>query len=169
LKGSEPALNSLPVAEARTALLRCCGSSRWVEAMLSLRPFGSHEELLGAASEVWANLGESDYLEAFAAHPRIGDDVAALRARFAATAEWSAAEQAGVAGADEATLQALAAGNAAYAERFGFIFIVCAAGKSAREMLDFLQARLAHTREQELALAAAEQAKITALRLDKLP
>jgi 2-oxo-4-hydroxy-4-carboxy-5-ureidoimidazoline decarboxylase len=155
-------------AEARALLLRCCGSQRWADGMLGRRPFRSASALVSAAGEVFGMLGRADYLEAFAGHPAIGENVAALSARFAATATWSGAEQAGVAAADPATLQALAAGNRSYRERFGYTFIVCATGKSAREMLELLSARLENDADTELLAAAKEQEKITLLRLGKL-
>jgi len=111
---------------------------------------------------------KADMLEAFSHHPEIGSDLAALRQRFASTAAWSSAEQAGVAGADDATLEALRDGNVRYRERFGYVFLVCATGKSAAEMLALLQARLPHDADTELRVAAGEQAKITRLRLEKL-
>jgi 2-oxo-4-hydroxy-4-carboxy-5-ureidoimidazoline decarboxylase len=155
-------------ADARALLLRCCGAQRWADAMLARRPFGSRASLLAAAEEAWTALGEADYLEAVAQHPRIGEDLAALRARFPETAGWSSAEQAGVNGADAATLLALRDENRAYFERFGFIFIVCASGRSARELLGLLRARMANSRMCELAVAAEEQAKIMRLRLERL-
>jgi 2-oxo-4-hydroxy-4-carboxy-5-ureidoimidazoline decarboxylase len=161
-------LNGLPRAEAAAALARCCGATRWVQGMLARRPFASSAALFAAADEVWASLGTSDYLEAFSYHPQIGAELAALRARFQSTAGWSSAEQAGVSAGDEATLLALRDDNRAYQQRFGYIFIVCASGKSARELLAALQARLGNEPEEELALAAAEQSKITKLRLAKL-
>src|SRR5262249_6059007 len=161
------ALNALPPAEARAAFLRCCGSTPWADAMTARRPFASADGLFATAAEVWAGLGRADWLEAFAAHPRIGD-LDSLRQKFAATAAWCAGEQAGVAGADEAVLQGLADGNRRYEERFGYIFIVCATGKSAAELLALLTARLADDPATELRVAAAEQAKITRLRLEKL-
>jgi 2-oxo-4-hydroxy-4-carboxy-5-ureidoimidazoline decarboxylase len=161
-------LDELPPADARVALERCCGARRWVDGMLQRRPFGSREALLRAADEIWSACDRDDYLEAFAHHPRIGTDPAALRARFAATAQWSAAEQAGAVQADDATLARLQELNAAYAARFGFIFIVCATGKSAAEMLALLEVRSGNEPRLELAIAAAEQAKITRLRLEKL-
>lgn len=136
--------------------------------MLARRPFGADAALSLAAERVWATMAESDILEAFEHHPQIGADVEALRKKFASTSAWSAGEQRTVGQANEAALHALAAGNAAYLERFGFIFIVCATGKSADEMLAALQARLANPRPAELAIAAGEQAKITQLRLAKL-
>ena len=161
------AFNALCDADARAALLSCCGSRRWADAMLARRPFASMADLLAAADAVWAGLDRADWLEAFAAHPRIGD-LGGLRKKFAATAHWSAGEQAGVAGAGEDVLRELAEGNRRYEERFGHIFIVCATGKTAAEMLRLLRARLPNEPAAELAVAAAEQAKITRLRLEKL-
>ena len=128
------------------------------------RPFGSTEALLAAAREEWFTLGQDDWLEAFRHHPKIGDR-AALRARFPATAHLSAREQHGVSGAPDEILDALAAGNREYEEKFGFIFIVCATGKSAGEMLGLLRARLPNPPEREIRIAASEHAQITELRL----
>jgi 2-oxo-4-hydroxy-4-carboxy-5-ureidoimidazoline decarboxylase len=161
------ALNALPLDEARAALLRCCGSRRWADTMVSRRPFASDGDLLRAADEVWAGLARADWLEAFAVHPRIGD-LDGLQKKFAATAAWSAGEQAGVAGAPEDVLRELADANRRYQERFAHIFIVCATGKTAPEMLQILHERLHNTPDHELVVAAAEQAKITRLRLEKL-
>jgi 2-oxo-4-hydroxy-4-carboxy-5-ureidoimidazoline decarboxylase len=161
------ALNALTPAEARAALLRCCGSRRWADAMTARRPFASADGLFAAADEVWSGLGRDDWLEAFAAHPRIGD-VEALRKKFASTAAWCAGEQSGVAGAAEEVLRALAEGNRRYEDRFGYIFIVCATGKTADEMLRLLCERLPNDPVWEWKVAAAEQAKITRLRLEKL-
>jgi 2-oxo-4-hydroxy-4-carboxy-5-ureidoimidazoline decarboxylase len=136
--------------------------------MLAAHPFASDAALFEAAERVWASLTRDDYLEAFSHHPRIGEDVAALRARFPETAHWSNQEQEGVAAADALTLEALAANNRRYFERFGYIFIVCASGKSAAEMARLLAARLHNAPETELAIAAREQARITRLRLEKL-
>ena len=160
-------LNGSPEADAVAALLRCCGSARWARAMAALRPFGSEGNLLIAADRIWSRLDVADHLEAFAAHPRIGD-LDAIRAKFASTAALASAEQAGVAAADEATLRGLAEGNHAYEARFGRIFLVCATGKTAAEMLDLLRGRLGNDPTTEHAVAAAEQAKITHLRLRKL-
>ncbi len=160
-------LDALPGPEARAALVRCCGADRWVETMLAARPFGDRAGLLAAADRADAALGEADWREAFAHHPRIGD-VAALRERFAATAAWAGDEQRGATGAPEATLLALAEGNRAYEARFGWIFIVYATGRNADEMLALLRARLGNDPARELAIAAGEQARITRSRLDKL-
>ena len=159
-------LNDRPAAEAQAELLRCCGSSRWVEGCLAHRPFPDAASLYAVADSVWWDLEPSDWREAFAHHPRIGERD--LRARFASTQQWATGEQAGAVGAPEELLTALAEGNQAYEERFGFIFIVCATGKSAEEMLVLLLQRLAHPPQDEIRIAAGEQAKITRIRLEKL-
>ena len=153
-------------AEARTLLRSACGSSRWVQRMLERRPFGSQESLLAAAREAWAALGEHDWREAFQHHPAIGD-VTSLRERFPATHQHSTREQAGVQAASDEVLKRLADGNRRYRERFGYTFIVCATGKSAEEMLGLLEARLDHDHMVEIHVAAEEQARITALRLQR--
>lgn len=153
-------------ADARALLLTACGSRRWIERMLARRPFGSQDALLDAARTEWSALGPDDWREAFRHHPEIGD-VTALRARFPATHQHSAREQSGVQSASEDVLRRLADGNRRYRERFGYTFIVCATGKSAREMLQLLESRLGHDDAVEIRIAAEEQAKITALRLER--
>lgn len=167
---SDPAraLDAMGEGDARAALSRCCGSTRWVEGMLARRPFGSESALMEAADAVWKAAEREDVLEAFSHHPRIGADLEELRARFASTSGWSSSEQAAVQRASEATLEALRAGNLAYEARFGHIFIVCATGKSAEEMLALLNERMPNAPEHELRVAAAEQGKITRIRLAKL-
>lgn len=160
-------LNTLAPEAAKEELLRCCGSARWVEAMVRARPYRDVEHVLAEAGWLWEQTGPDDWQEAFKHHPRIGG-VDALRAKFASTATWSSQEQGGVSGAAEAVLQGLADGNKAYEERFGFIFLVCATGKSAEEMLGLLRARLGNAPDDELRIAAGEQAKITRIRLEKL-
>ncbi len=160
-------INSWGRDEARRAFLTCCGSRRWAETMVARRPFADEAQLFDAAERAWWGLDRPDWLEAFAAHPEIGD-LDALRAKFAATADWSAGEQAGVAGASDEVLADLVRGNLAYREKFGYIFIVCATGKTAAEMLGLLRGRLDNSPEEEIAIAAAEQAKITRIRLGKL-
>lgn len=153
--------------EARDLLRSCCGASAWIERMVARRPFGSHDALMAAAREEWFGLQRSDWLEAFGHHPKIGDRDS-LRQRFARTAHLSEREQAGVDGASQDVLEALAAGNREYERRFGYIFIVCASGKSADGMLQLLRDRLPNSPEVEIIIAAAEQAKITELRLEKV-
>ena len=161
-------LNQLSQADAERALTACCASSAWVTKMLAHRPFASNDQVLHAANEIWAKLGRSDILEAFAGHPKIGESLATLRERFAKTAHWSSQEQAHVVGANDELLEELRQLNVAYEQRFGYIFIVCATGKSARELLELLKARIHQPPEQELRVAAQEQAMITRIRLEKL-
>ena len=160
-------LNRLPADEARRALARCCGAPAWAERLCAGRPFADRAALDRATADAFAALGPDDWREAFAAHARIGD-LESLRRKFAATAEWAGEEQRGAAAASEDTLAALADGNRAYEERFGYIFIVFATGKSAGELLALLRARLANGPATELRLAAEEQMKITRLRLDRM-
>jgi len=160
-------LNALDPAAAREAFRRCCGSSWWCDRMAAGRPYGDAAELASAAESAFDAAPREAWLEAFAAHPRIGD-LDSLRMKFAGNRDWSAGEQAGASAADEATLRGLADGNDAYFERFGYTFIVCATGKSAAEMLAILEERLGNDDATELAAAAEQQRKITRLRLAKL-
>jgi len=153
------AINGLPPDGARDAFARCCGSQRWVDGMLARRPFSSPADLFAAADAIWDGLAPADFLEAFSHHPAIG----ATGARG-----FSAREQAQVAQAPAAILQELETLNHRYRERFGFVFLVCATGKRAGEMLALLRARIDNPADVELRIAAAEQAKITRLRLEKL-
>jgi 2-oxo-4-hydroxy-4-carboxy-5-ureidoimidazoline decarboxylase len=159
-------MNDLPAEDAAGLLLACCGSKRWIARMLDARPFRDSSDLMTSATEIWDGLAGPDYLEAFAAHPRIGDKEA-LREKFSED-RWAGGEQSGASGASESVLDALAAANREYEDRFGYIFIICATGKSADEMLDALQSRLPNPPDVELSIAASEQAQITRLRLQKL-
>lgn len=160
-------LDRASIEDARRLLIACCGSARWVDRMIERRPFGSMAALLSASREEWLGLSPDDWREAFDHHPRIGGrDV--LRARFAATRQLSEREQAEIVGASDEVLEALAAGNQEYERKFGYIFIVCASGLGAGEMLEMLRARLRHDPESEIAVAALEQARITELRLKAL-
>jgi 2-oxo-4-hydroxy-4-carboxy-5-ureidoimidazoline decarboxylase len=160
-------INQLANEELNKALEKCCASGRWRDQMAAARPFATDQQVLQHATDVWNSLGRDDWLEAFAAHPRIGD-VESLRRKYADTREWAGAEQAGVDGANFVTLQRLADLNLAYETKFGYLFIVCATGKSAAEMLSILEDRLPNEADTEVRNAAAEQLKITLLRLDKL-
>ncbi len=161
------ALNSLSAPAAEEKLLRCCHSARWAGLVAAERPFASGEELTKFAERTWFSLTEEDWVEAFAAHPEIGN-TETLKEKFRNTKSLASAEQAKVAEADEATLAGLLRGNKEYKAKFGFIFIVFATGKGAREMLTLLEARLGNTREAELTNAAREQWKITQLRMEKI-
>jgi 2-oxo-4-hydroxy-4-carboxy-5-ureidoimidazoline decarboxylase len=160
-------LNNVSPAARAEALATCCGAASWVTTLNEQFPFDSVAALYEAADRVWYNLSETDWREAFTHHPKIGD-VNALKEKFASTATWAAGEQGAVRQASQATLEALAADNEAYEQKFGYIFIVCATGKSADEMLALLQARLPNDPSQEIHVAMGEQAKITRLRLEKL-
>lgn len=157
--------NRLPPEEARAALSRCCGASRWVRAMLEARPFVDDEGVLKTADRLWAAMEREDILEAFTHHPRIGADLETVRRRFGKTYDLSASEQSSLLEAEEPVLIALKEANTEYEERFGHIFIVCASGKSAEEMLALIRQRLGNSPSNELAIAAAEQAEITRSRL----
>ena len=152
---------------ARAMLLRCCGSSRWVEQMLAERPFGSHDALLTKARSVWLGLERADWLEAFAHHPRIGEGRSA-QPSSKESRELSAQEQRLVSQADANVRDAIATGNREYEMKFGYIFIICASGRPAESILAALRERLAHDAATELPIAAEEQARITALRLQSL-
>ena len=160
-------LNSLPAAEAATALLQCCGSTRWAKQMAEARPYPTLDVLLATANDIWWSLDRDDWLEAFCSHPKIGEKKAAELVSQQAR-QWSGQEQAGVATASQETVESLATLNRAYEEKFGFIFIICATGKTSDEMLSALRERLQHDPADELPIAAAEQSKITELRLKKL-
>jgi 2-oxo-4-hydroxy-4-carboxy-5-ureidoimidazoline decarboxylase len=160
-------LNALAEEEATTELLKCCASRRWARRMTGARPFLDEAELFAAADRVWWSLDEADWLEAFDGHPKIGGRKAASEVSQQ-SARWSAAEQQGTRDAASATLDALADANRRYEEKFGFIYIVCATGKSGAQLLDILNTRLSNERDTELRIAAEEQRRITALRLGKL-
>ena len=153
-------LNALGPEEARAALARCCGSARWVTGMLARRPWASTAALHADADQVWDTLGSDDFLDAFAHHPRIGGN--------SQGDGWARQEQARVGDAAPTIQAALREANDRYFDRFGYIFIVCATGKGAEEMLGLLQARIPNDPGRELGIAAGEQGRITHLRLDKL-
>lgn len=159
--------NALTYDEALKDLQRCCGARRWTTQMVARRPFRTVDEVYTAADQLWSTCTREDVLEAFRHHPKIGD-VASLRSRFATTKQWAEGEQAGVRAAADEVLKRLAAGNEAYELKFGYIFIVCATGKTAEEMLALLEERLVNAPALELKIAAGEQAKITRIRLGKL-
>lgn len=161
------ALNRLSEEDATAAFTQCCAAQRWVERMVIDRPFESLPEMLEISDRVWEECDFDDYLEAFEGHPRIGD-VESLAKKYASTKGWAGGEQSGVNGADRAVLERLADGNKSYEEKFGHIFIVCATGKSAAEMLALLEARMENPPEYEINVAAEEQNRITRLRLKKL-
>jgi len=157
--------NLVSLRDALDAMIACCGAKRWAEAMVSLRPIESVQELSAAADRVWSTMVEADWLEAFACHPRIGERKAAHASKKSVA--WSKQEQSSAGRAADGVLAELAAGNLLYEQRFGFTYIVCATGKSAEEMLTILNRRLANDRETELREAAEQQRQITQIRLGK--
>lgn len=161
------ALNKALPEEAEKKFLDCCGSTRWAHSMSLARPFADLSSLLSKAEQLWKNLEPEDWLEAFSAHPKIGSKKKA-KSQGRRSADWSGKEQSGMKTASENVRADLAEANVSYEEKFGYIFIVCATGKSALEMLDLCRQRLNNDPEQELRIAAEEQQKITEIRLKKL-
>ena len=159
-------LNALPPEPARALLLECCGSRAWAEAMVAARPFPDEARLRQDADAAWSNLGREDVLEAFAAHPRIGERAAAGSGDR--HARWSEGEQAGARDMGDAVAAELAAANREYEARFGHVFLICATGRSAPDMLAELRRRMNNDATSELDVAAEEQRKIMHLRLEKL-
>ncbi len=162
--------DALPFPDALAEMQRCCGVPKWANHMADMRPYADAESVYQESEIAFDELSREDWLQAFSHHPRIGD-VDALRAKFAtldATKEWAQGEQSGTRAASDETLRALSEQNAEYEAKFGTVFIVCATGKSADEMLTILESRLPNDADDELKLAAAEQRIITRLRLEKL-
>lgn len=160
-------LNAIPPARATELFTACCGSARWVSRMVARRPFPSRQAVIDTAEEVWRSLSEPDWLEAFAHHPRIGESASAV-AQSEKGREWSATEQVAVTRASESIRLAQRDMNAQYERRFGYIYIVCATGKTPNEMFAIARDRLSNDPAAELKIAADEQRKITRLRLEKL-
>ena len=158
--------NLLPAKEAARLIQPCCGSKAWAEGMVARRPLAGETALLASSSEIWRSLTRSDWMEAFLAHPRIGESRAS-QSSPAQSANWSAQEQQNVTDSDAAVRAALVDANREYEQRFGHIFIVCATGKSAPEILEILRRRLKNNAETELHEAAEQQRQITEIRLRK--
>lgn len=153
--------------ETADTLYRCCGSKAWIERMQKTFPADSSDEIFDNAERIWFSLEEDDWLEAFSHHPKIGD-LDSLKEKFASTSDIAKGEQSGVKDAPGEILKELKNLNEEYEKKFGFIFIVCASGKSAAEMLSMIKERIKNIREDEIKIAAQEQNKITKLRLEKL-
>lgn len=157
--------NVMETSSAVALLLHCCAAQRWANGVAALRPYPTAEDLFASVDRVWATMQEPDWMEAFAAHPRIGERKAPHAS--AQSKEWSSKEQASVDAARSQTLSELAAGNARYEDLFGFTYIVCATGKTAEEMLEILRKRIENDRQTELREAAEQQRQITQIRLRK--
>jgi len=160
-------LNTTAASQAETELLTCCGSQKWARQMVERRPFENLDEVVTSAHSIWWSLDAADWLEAFSHHPKIGEKKAAGPQPTSAQA-WSAQEQSRASGAAPQLRQELDEANRDYERQFGYIFIVCATGKSSAEILSLLHERISNSAETELRVAAGEQAKITELRLRKL-
>ncbi len=156
--------NQLPEAEALAPVLSCCGSNAFATAVTHERPYSDMNSLLAKADDIWWSLAEGDWLEAFACHPCIGESAANASHQFSA---WSTEEQSKARSAAESVLDAISRKNRKYEARHGFIFIVCASGRSAEELLAILDRRLNNTTEVELQEAAEQQRQITHLRIRK--
>jgi len=160
-------LNHLSLSQRTEALMQCCGSTVWADKMSDIFPVPDADTLIKYAEGVWFACEEKDWLEAFSHHPKIGN-LESLQKKFSNTAQWASGEQSLVNTASNEVLEALAQGNNLYEEKFGYIFIVSATGKSATEMLIILQSRLDNDPKDEIKIAMREQNKITRLRLEKL-
>lgn len=159
-------LNTLSTQQASLWFEQACAAPTWIEQMTYARPYNSINEVIEQAKTAWENCTTADFLEAFKAHPMIGD-VESLRKKYASTKQLASGEQSGTANASEETLLALKTTNHDYLARHGFIFIICATGLSADAMLEKLQQRIENSTEEEIKNAANEQIKITLLRLKK--
>jgi OHCU decarboxylase len=157
--------NALPSAKAEAFLMDCCGCARWAAETRAQRPFAGVSALLAAADTLWRHLQREDWLEAFSHHPQIGEKAASGSQSHR---RWAEGEQTGARTATEDVKTRMARGNRAYFEKFGYIYIVCATGKSAEEMLALLEQRLQNDPVAELTIAAEQQRQITRLRLEKL-
>jgi len=161
-------LNSLSEKEAFSQLEKCCVSKTWISNMTKSRPFSTEDELIKKAASIWYNdCSVIDFKEAFTGHPKIGN-IESLKEKYARTENWATNEQKKITEANIETIEALAKANALYEDRFGYIFIVSASGKSAEEMLAIINTRLHHNTEDEIYVAMNEQHKITVIRLAKL-
>jgi OHCU decarboxylase len=160
-------LNTLSVTDAEHEFHKCCGCAEWATRLTAARPFESVDQLAETADQIWWRLEPRQWLEAFHSHPKIGEKKAAA-AVSADAQKWSENEQSGIRDSAPETIDELARLNQEYEKKFGYIFIICAAGKSSEEMLDQLRTRLQNEPDEELRIAATEQAKITQLRLGKL-
>lgn len=160
-------VNNASIEKAQHLFRQCCTSETWIKRMVEERPYVSVDAISLAADRNWQDLAEADYLQAFEGHPKIGD-VSSLKAKYANTKALAAGEQSSVDEASDEVIARLAQGNAAYEDKFGFIFIVCATGKSALEMVELLEARLPNDKATELINAAEEQRKIFQIRLEKM-
>jgi 2-oxo-4-hydroxy-4-carboxy-5-ureidoimidazoline decarboxylase len=166
MNGALSRWNSASEREAINEIFSCCGSLAWAKQLVGRRPIKDEPSLIVASDEIWNHLKPQDWMEAFSKHPRIGERKAPPVAS-SQSAAWSAQEQRSAADANEAVKENLAAANHEYEQRFDRVFIVCATGKSADEMLAIMRRRMSNDEATELRETAEEQRKITNLRLRK--
>ena len=162
--------NEAPREQAEAEIIACCGSRRWAAKVCAARPYADTDQIINAGAEVWRSLDEQDWMEAFACHPRIGEKIGetpAAKHVTARSAAWSSEEQKQYSDAEYEVKGAIADGNREYERQYGFIYIVCASGKTPAEMLAILRSRLGRDRAVELHEAALQQQHITKLRLGK--
>ena len=160
-------INKATKEQAYPFFEHCCCSPNWIQKMIDARPFSNKEALLEASKKSFSQLVDADYLAAFEGHPQIGN-LETLAKKYANTSGSASHEQSGMSEAQKSVLEEMQALNIEYLTKFGFIFIVCASGKSAQEMLDLIKSRINNDRQSELTIAGNEQAKITQIRLEKL-
>ncbi len=160
-------INHMNDTEAHELFMSCCTAKKWVDSMVSSRPYSNFEEMIMTSNQHFSKLEESDWLQAFDGHPKIGD-INSLKEKYKSTKKLASGEQSGMSEADEIVIQEMADLNNKYFENNGFIFIVCASGKSAAEMLEIIKSRMDNDRGVELKIASEEQMKITKIRLEKL-
>lgn len=160
-------INNADVEQIYQTFENCCCAPKWIEGMTNARPFAQPTDIFTASDECFLQLTEADYLIAFAGHPQIGN-LQTLQEKYANTSESASHEQSAMSNAQTSVLEKMHSLNIKYLEKFGFIFIVCASGKSAQQMLDLIKSRINNDQQTELAIASNEQAKITHIRLEKL-
>ena len=160
-------LNILSTNDAFIVFEKCCVAGQWINEMIRSRPYNKIQDVFTASEKAWSNCNKSDYLEAFKGHPKIGD-ISSLSKKYVNTSDIAANEQSGVSVANNDVIKRLAIGNQEYEDKFGYIFIVCATGKTAQEMLSLLEERIVNDASTELGIAAGEQHKITTIRLEKI-
>ena len=160
-------INKMSQAEAFNAFEKCCASTTWINRMIDSMPFSNENDIYAKGESNWEDISLTDWLEACDGHPKIGD-VTSLKEKYSSTKQWAGNEQQGMDSASDEIINRLAQGNQDYEDKFGYIFIVCATGKSATEMCEILEKRLPNDVETELEIAKGEQNKITKIRLEKL-
>ncbi|MDQ3193801.1 MAG: 2-oxo-4-hydroxy-4-carboxy-5-ureidoimidazoline decarboxylase [Bacteroidota bacterium] len=160
-------LNKLGKEEAAEIFFKCCGTRKWINEMVEARPFRTNHHIFESAEKILKALDEKECLEAFQHHPKIGD-INSLKEKYTSTKQLAENEQSGVNDASMEVLEELSILNHEYEKKFGYIFIICASGKTADEMLAIIKNRINNDAAAEIKIAMKEQNKITKLRMEKL-